>query len=118
MLRKKIILILFGALLSLKCLSIKPHSIDTSEIFKQIKTFDLDENILNFSSSFFNSIVFKNDTTLFYNPQNTHYLFEIRLRDVPRVTMLSKPSQASHTLNRHLFIYNNIIYRILLNGNV
>ncbi len=110
MLRKKLVFILFGTLLSLKGLSYKPHNIDTSKIFKQIKTFDLDENILNLNSSFFNSIVFKNDTTLFYNPENTHYLFEIKLRDVPSVTMLSKPSEASHTVNRHLFIYNNIIY--------
>ena len=110
MLRKKLVFILFGALLSLKGLSFKPHNIDTSKIFKQIKTFDLDENILDLNSSFFNSIVFKNDTTLYYNPEYTHYLFEIKLRDTPWVTMLSKTSQASHTVNRHLFIYNNIIY--------
>ena len=110
MLKKKLVLILFGALLSLNALSIRPHSIDTSEIFKQIKTFDLDENILNFNSSFFNSIVFKNDTTLFYNPEKTLYLFEIKLRGAPNVTMISKSFEASHTLNRHLFIYNNIIY--------
>tara|TARA_B100001059_G_scaffold218111_1_gene237991 strand:- start:237 stop:1493 length:1257 start_codon:yes stop_codon:yes gene_type:complete len=110
MLRKKLIFILFCALLSLKGLSFKPHNIDTSEIFKQIKTFGLDENILDLNSSFFNSIVFKNDTTLFYNPELTHYLFEIKLSDSTRVTMLSKPSEASHTKNRHLFVYNNIIY--------
>ena len=110
MLRKKLVFILFGAILSFKSLSIEPHSIDTSEILKQIETFDLDENILNFKSSFFNSIVFKDDTTLFYNPEHTLYLFEIKLRDTPRVTMLSTPSQASHTYNRQLFIHNNIIY--------
>ena len=108
--KKKLVLVLFSVLLSVKGFSIKPHNIDTCEIFKQIKTFDLDENILNFKSSFFNSIIFKNDSTIFYNPSNTHYLFEIKLRDAPRVTMLSKPLEASHTINRHLFIYNNIIY--------
>lgn len=110
MLRKKLVFILFGAVLSFKSLSIEPHSIDTSEILKQIETFDLDENILNFKSSFFNSIVFKDDTTLFYNPQHTLYLFEIKLRTVPKVTMLSNPTQASHTDNKHLFLHNNIIF--------
>ena len=110
MLRKNLVIILFGALLSLKGFSFNPHNIDTSKIFNQIKTFDLDENILDLNSSFFNSIVFKNDTTLFYNPELTHYLFEIKLSDSPHVTMLSKPSEASHTKNRHLFTYNNIIY--------
>jgi hypothetical protein len=110
MLRKNLVFILFGALLSFRGFSIEPHSIDTSEILKQIETFDLDENILDFNSSFFNSIVFKDDTTLFYNPEHTLYLFEIKLRTVPKVTMLSNPNQASHTKNRHLFLYNNIIY--------
>tara|TARA_B100001063_G_scaffold95569_1_gene89213 strand:+ start:283 stop:1536 length:1254 start_codon:yes stop_codon:yes gene_type:complete len=110
MLRKKLVFILFGALLSFKGLSLEPHSIDTSEILKQIEAFDLDENILNFKSSFFNSIVFKDDTTLFYNPDNTLYLFKIKLRAVTKVTMLSNPAQASHTVNKHLFLYNNTIF--------
>ena len=113
MLRKKLVFILFGAILSFKSLSVEPHSIDTSEILKQIETFDLDENILNFKSSFFNSILFKDDTTLFYNPEYTLYLFEIKLGAIPKVTMLSNPTQASHTVNKHLFLYNNIIFSLL-----
>jgi hypothetical protein len=110
MLRKKLVFILFGALLSFKSLSIEPHSIDTSEIFNQIKKFNLDETRLSFSTTFFNSIVYKNDSTLFYNPQGTLLLFKIKLGVVTKVTALSKLSAASHTYNSHLFYYKNKIY--------
>ena len=109
---KKLIFILFGVILSLNGFSIKPkpHIIDTSEIFNQIKKFNLDETRLSFSTTFFNSIVYKNDSTLFYNPQGTLLLFKIKLGVVTKVTMLSKPSTATHTYNSHLFFHKNKIY--------
>ena len=109
---KKLIFILFGVILSLNGFSIKPkpHIIDTSEIFNQIKKFNLDETRLSFSTTFFNSIVYKNDSTIFYNPNNTLYLFKIYLGDIPHVSMLSNQVQLGLTNNRHLFIYNDIIY--------
>lgn len=110
MLRKKIVYILFGVLLSFKGFSIKPQIIDTSEIFNQIKKIDLDKTRLSFNATFFNSIVYKNDSTLFYNPQGTLLLFKIKLGVVTKVTMLSKPSTASHAYNSHLFFHKNKIY--------
>jgi len=110
MLRKKLVFILFGALLSFKGLSIEPHSIDTSEIFNQIKKFDLGETRLSFSTTFFNSLVYKNDSTLFYNPDGTLLLFKIKLGVVVKVTLLSKPSADTHTYNRHLFFHKNKMY--------
>ena len=110
MLRKKLVFILFGALLSFKSFSFEPHSIDTSEIFDQIKKIDLNQTRLSFSTTFFNSIVYKNDSTLFYNPDGTLLLFKIKLGVVVKVTLLSKPSAATHTYNRHLFFHKNKIY--------
>ena len=113
MFRKKIIFFLICILFSFNGFSIKPHPIDTSEIIKQLKKIGVYENIINkssFNSTFFSSIVYKNDSTIFYNPNNTLYLFKIYLGDIPQVSMVSNQVQFGLTNNRHLFIYNDIIY--------
>jgi len=113
MFRKKIIFFLICILFSFSGFSIKPHPIDTSEIIKQLKKIGVYENIINkssFNSTFFSSIVYKNDSTIFYNPNNTLYLFKIYLGDIPQVSMVSNQVQFGLTNNRHLFIYNDIIY--------
>lgn len=87
-----------------------PRIIDTLEIHNQIKSFGIDEEILNFESFFFSSIVFKNDSTLYYNPNGTLHLFEIHLGDIPKVSKISDHSFSGHNLNRHLFLYNDVLY--------
>ena len=84
MLLKKFYIILFFLLIH-KGYSINPRDIDTLKIHNQIKLFGLDEDKLKFKSHFFSSIVFKNDSTLFYNPNGTFYLFRIQLSDNPKV---------------------------------
>ncbi len=109
MLLKKIILLLFILLIH-KGYSINPRIIDTLKIHNQIKLFGLNEDRLNFKSHFFSSIVFKNDSTLFYNPNGTFYLFRIQLRDNPKVYKLTLDNHAEINFNRYLFLYNNILY--------
>ena len=109
MFRKIIALFSLFVLVSNKGFSISPHIIDTSKIFNQIKKFDLNDNLLN-NKDFFNSIVFKNDSTLYYNPDNTLLLFEIYLNESPNVNLLSNSNHYGQYRNRHLFIYNNILY--------
>ena len=87
-----------------------PRIIDTLEIHNQIKSFGIDEEILNFEKFFFSSIVFKNDSTLYYNPNGTLHLFEIHLGDIPKVSKISDHSFSGHNLNRHLFLYNDVLY--------
>ena len=87
-----------------------PRIIDTLEIHNQIKSFGIDEEILNFESFFFSSIVFKNDSTLYYNPNQTLHLFEIHLGDIPKVSKISDHSFSGHNLNRHLFLHNDVLY--------
>ena len=62
--------------------SYNPKIIDTLKIHQQIKKFGLDEKILNFKANFFESIVFKNDSTIYYNPEGTLHLFEIHKKSL------------------------------------
>jgi len=87
-----------------------PGIIDTFEIHNQIKSFCIDEEILNFELYFFSSIIFKNDSTLYYNPNQTLHLFEIHLGDIPKVVKISNHNFSGHNFNRHLFLYNDVLY--------
>lgn len=93
-----------------KVYSREPQIIDTLKIHNQIKLFGLDEKIIKFNSHFFSSIVFKNDSTLLYNPNGTFYLFEIHLGNNPKVYDLALEDHSELNFNRYLFINNNILY--------
>ncbi|MGB1103739.1 MAG: hypothetical protein ACPG21_08925, partial [Crocinitomicaceae bacterium] len=103
----------FGLLLLfffLKGFSQNPNPIDTFKIHQQIKSFGVDDNLSNFTSDFFKSILFKNDSTLIYNPNGTLHLFEIKLDTVPSVVKLSNSQHHGHNFKRILFLYNDVIY--------
>ena len=107
---KKIALLCLFELFIFKAVSINPKIIDTLEIHKQIKAFNIDEDILNFKSNFFSSIVFKNDSILYYNPNGTLHLFEISLGENTIVSKISNSVHGGHNFNRYLFIHNNIVF--------
>ena len=109
MVLKKFTLLFFIFFLC-KVYSREPQIIDTLKIHNQIKLFGLDEKIIKFNSHFFSSIVFKNDSTLLYNPNGTFYLFEIHLSDNPKVYDLTLEDHSELNFNRYLFINNNILY--------
>jgi len=102
--------LLFFIFFLCKVYSRDPQIIDTLKIHNQIKLFGLDEEIIKFNSHFFSSIVFKNDSTLFYNPNGTFYLFEIHLGNNPKVYDLALEDHSELNFNRYLFINNNILY--------
>lgn len=109
MLLKKLLPILFVFFVG-SGFSQNPKVIDTLKIHNQIKLFGLSERVLKFKSHFFSSIIFKNDSTLFYNPNGTFYLFEIHLGDEPKVYELAIDNHSELNFNRYLFTYNNILY--------
>ena len=109
MVLKKFTLLFFIFFLC-KVYSREPQIIDTLKIHNQIKLFGLDEEIIKFNTHFFSSIVFKNDSTLLYNPNGTFYLFEIHLSDNPKVYDLTLEDHSELNFNRYLFINNNILY--------
>ena len=107
---KKIILLFCLSLYIYRGFSQNPRAIDTLEIHNQIKSFGINEKLLDFKNHFFSDIVYKNDSTLFYNPNSTLHLFEINLSDNPRVFKISKEENSRHNYNRHLFLFNDVLY--------
>jgi len=110
MLNKKLLSLFFLFFGIFNGLSDNPKVIDTLEIHNQIKLFGINEEVLNFKPTFFSSIVFKNDSTIFYNPNGTLHLFKIHLGDKPKVSKISTSVHSGHNFNRLLFTNNDIIY--------
>ena len=110
MLNKKLLSLFFLFFGIFNGLSDNPKVIDTLEIHNQIKLFGINEEVLNFKTHFFGSIVFKNDSTIFYNPNGTLHLFKIHLGDKPKVSKISTSVYSGHNFNRLLFTNNDIIY--------
>ena len=107
---KKPILLFCLSLYIFSGFSQNPRAIDTLEIHNQIKSFGINEKILDFKNHFFSDIVYKNDSTLYYNPNSTLYVFKINLGDNPRVFKISEELAWSHSYNRHLFLFNDVLY--------
>jgi len=107
---KKLLFIVLCFFLSLKGFSGNPVIIDTLKIHQQIKSYGLNEKLLNFKHDFFKSILFKNDSTLIYNPNGTLHLFEIKLDTTPIVLKLSNGEFHGHNFKRSIFIHNDVIY--------
>lgn len=106
---KKPVLPLCMLLCMFKGFSQNPKAIDTLQIHNQIKSFGINEKILDFKNHFFSDIVFKNDSTLYYNPNSTLYVFKINLGDSPRVFKISDELTRGH-YNRHLFLFSDVLY--------
>lgn len=106
---KKPVLPLCMLLCMFKGFSQNPKAIDTLQIHNQIKSFGINEKILDFKNHFFSDIVFKNDSTLYYNPNSTLYVFKINLGDSPRVFKISDELNRGH-YNRHLFLFSDVLY--------
>ena len=96
--------------------SYNPKIIDTLKIHQQIKKFGFDEKVINFKANFFKSIVFKNDSIIYYNPDGTLHLFEIDLGVYPAVHKISKSIHSGHNFNRNLFLYEETLYSYGGNG--
>ena len=103
----KLFIVLF---LSFKGLSFNSRIIDTAEIHSQIKLFNINKNVLNFSAGFFRDIIYKNDSVIIYNPDGTLHLFEISIDKKTKVSKLSKSLFHGANFGRLLFTHNDIVY--------
>ena len=107
---KKNTLLFFLSFYVFNGISQNPKAIDTLEIHNQIKSFGINEKTFDFKNHFFSDIVYKNDSTLYYNPNSTLDLFKINLSDIPRVFKISEEINSGGYYNRHLFLFNDILY--------
>jgi hypothetical protein len=112
MLNKNLITLIFWAILVFKSFGFNPKVIDTLEIHSQIKSLGYNDWVTSFNSHFFSDIIFKNDSTLIYNPNSTLFLFEIRLGDAPEVSLITKRKNErfGHNFNRHFFMHNDVLF--------
>jgi len=109
-LKKILFAVLYILSLSPKGFLGNPRIIDTLKIHQQIRSYGLNENLLNFKHDFFKSILFKNDSTLIYNPNGTLHLFEIKLDTTPTVLKISNGEFHGHNFKRSIFIHNDVLY--------
>ena len=98
--------------LSIKVFSFTPGVIDTLEVHKKIKSFGINERLLNFKDNFFEDIVFESDSIIYYNPQGTLILFKIKLSESVNVDLLSNGVYHGNNFKRNLFIHNHTVYSI------
>lgn len=85
--------------------------IDTNDIHKKCSRLINDEYVLRFNQ-FFESTVFINDSTAYFNPNGSLHLFKITFRDTQRVELLRESPYNGHNFNKLLFIYENDIYSL------
>ena len=109
---KPVLFSFFLFIFSIYSFSDNQRIIDTLEIHKQIKSFGIDEDVLDFKSHFFSDLIFKNDSTIIYNPNGSLHLFEIHLGDTLQVSKISKSFNGGHNYNRYLFLHSNTIYSL------
>ena len=107
---KKLFLSICFIIVCFRGFSQNPQIIDTLKIHQQIKLLgDRDVN-KSFEKDFFRSIVFKSDSTLYYNPNGSLHLYKIQLGENLKVEKLSNGTFHGHNFGRLLFIHDNIIY--------
>ena len=90
--------------------SLSHRNIESEKIHQQIKSFGLQVPALNFHKDFFKSILFKNDSTIIYNPNGSLHLFEIDIDTIVSVVKLTNGEFHGHNFKRSLFIHDEIIY--------
>jgi len=108
----KTYLIFIFLFISIRIFSFTPAVIDTTEIHQKIKSFGINERLLNFKDNFFEDIVFESDSIIYYNPQGTLILFKIKLSESINVDLLSSGVYHGNNFNRNLFIHNHTVYSI------
>lgn len=97
-------------LLTLLGVSQSSQIIDKQKIFFDLSQVGDGDGLRNFNADFYRSIVFENDSVLFYNPEGTLHLYKISLSRNPTVLKLSNGDFHGHNFHRLLFMYNNTIY--------
>lgn len=91
----------------------QPPVIDPDEVRVQCAALLSDSRTLRMESHFAYSLLFKNDSTAYYNPQGTLHLFEITVSDSgTKVKLLRDARYNGHNFGRHLFMHDGGLYSL------
>ena len=80
---QKVLITVLSLFLSIHGNCQSPEIINIKKIRHDLSLIDCEDVLRQFDFDFFRSIVFKNDSILFYNPQGTLHLYEITLSEKP-----------------------------------
>jgi len=84
--------------------------IDKQSILLELSQIGDGDILRRFNSDFYRSIVFENDSVLFYNPEGTLHLYKISLSENPSVLKLSNGVYHGHNFHRLMFMHDNKLY--------
>lgn len=104
---QKVLITVLSLFLSIHGNCQSPEIINIKKIRHDLSLIDCEDVLRQFDFDFFRSIVFKNDSILFYNPQGTLHLYEITLSEKPLVVKLSNGVYHGHNFKRLLFVYDD-----------
>ena len=107
---QKVLITVLSLFLSIHGNCQSPEIINIQKIRHDLNLIDCEDVLRQFDFDFFRSIVFKNDSILFYNPQGTLHLYEITLSEKPLVVKLSNGVYHGHNFERLLFVYDDKVY--------
>lgn len=107
---QKVLITVLSLFLSIHGNCQSPEIINIQKIRHDLNLIDCEDVLRQFDFDFFRSIVFKNDSVLFYNPQGTLHLYEITLSEKPLVVKLSNGVYHGHNFERLLFVYDDKVY--------
>lgn len=107
---KKLLLLILSFNIFLLQGSIIPPIMDTAIIRQKVERLIEDPQVIRFHEYFFESITFVNDSVVYYNPQGTLHLFELKFGDSVEVKKLSKSIYHGHNFGRYNFIYDSTFY--------
>lgn len=106
----KVLITILSLFLSIHGNCQSPEIINIKKIRHDLNLIDGEDVLRQFDFDFFRSIVFKNDSVLFYNPEGTLHLYEITLSKKPSVVKLSNGVYHGHNFKRLLFVYDDNVY--------
>lgn len=89
--------------------TIKPVAIDTTALFPQLRAAIVDGRQLSMKSFFFD-LIWLDDTTFYYQPQGTYYLYKVVVGQQMEVQQLSKAKYHGNSYHRYHFLWDSTVY--------
>lgn len=89
--------------------TIKPVAIDTTALFPQLREAVPDSRQLSMKSFFFD-LLWLDDSTFYYQPQGTYYLYKVVVGQQIEIQQLSKAKYHGNSFLRYHFLWDSTVY--------